>query len=289
MAGLLALLLGACAGVSDSRPSVVRDSERYLERGVAAFQDDDYVSAAQLFGKALRRYQSIDNPQGVLLSHINLAETALALGNPRAVAAQLDAAQGVLDREPGLAEHAPRVTLLRASNALDQGDAETAMLLLPPLLPALDSAAVLSPTARAALVLRTRAAFLTGEDPTDWILRLHRDLEAGGAIPPADLARLKRFQARLAAGQGRGEEAAARYREALEIYRSLAARRAIAMTLEEWAGLSIAEADWPGAKNRLERALLVRSWLQDRSGVARILETQQIVHAALGDTRRTIC
>ncbi len=285
------LLLQACAGVSDDRPEVVRESERYLERGVAAFRDDDYVTAASLFSKALLHYRSFDDAEGVLLSHINLAETALALGNHRAAGKQLALAEQVIHREASLAEHGSRVTLLRATSAVEQGNAELAMELLAPLLPGFGAdgrpLSPAMPTALAALVLRTRLALLEADAPELWVGRLQRSLDGlSGEPDPAQSARLKRFQAQLAASERRWGAAHALYREALASYRELAARRGIAQTLEEWAALYMAQEEWEAARDRLQRALFVRSWYHDRRGVARILDGQEKAYAQLGDSQR---
>ena len=289
----LLLLQAACGSVSDTRPEPVRKSEYYLEHGVSAFENSDYVAATDFLRKALAHYRSIDDTTGVLLSRINLAETALASGNFKAALEQIEEAEKGAARDP-YREHRPRLTLLRAQTHWRADEGERALALLQPLLPNFDSDGRSSerPTLLqlGATTLRTDIAFARDDDNKQearlWLQRLALMLPATAGETTLHRARLLRFEAQLAAHEQAPQNALEKFDQALQRYREGAARPAIAATLTESGKLLMQLGRWEEAEEQLQRALYIRLWIMDRPGAAELLQQLQIVYRELGDGER---
>jgi len=255
----LAALLAACVSPPPQRPAALVQGERYLEMGVQAFRADDYAGAAHHFTQALGHYQGLDHQEGMLHSRINLAETALAVGNTAAAERHLQAGRMLADGEANA-----RLQLLQSSAALRQGQHEAAVELLAPLLeggPRRDA------IYRSALANRVDIALARGEfDTAAWVERYAAALR--GDEVPAFTARLYRFQGELARRGGDYPGAENLLQQALDIYKAIPARPGTAATLEAWGALLMEQRRWAEAEERYQRALHIRLWLLDRHGTA---------------------
>lgn len=282
-------LLGGCSSVSDTRPEVVRTSERYLQQGVEAYGNSDYVSATDFFSKALAQYRSIDDLNGILYSRINLAETAMAAGSYAAVRHQLNEAERILVTL-GNSEYQPRLQLLWAQSYWQEKKKEKALEAVQPLLPEFD--AEQKPQQRldalmlSAVMLRTDIAFADigkdAETAKRWLQRLDFAFARTSDTTALHQARLRRFEAQWELHKGALEEAEESFAEALEAYREAAARPAIAATLSESAHVAMQRGQWPLAEDRLLRALFIRVWILDRIGSAATLDQLSNVYEAEG-------
>lgn len=290
---LLLLLQTACSGVSDNRPEPVRQSEYYLEHGVSAFENSDYVAATDFLRKALAHYRSIDDTTGILLSRINLAETALAAGNFDAAVTHIEAAEQLSNRA-GYRAFRPRLTLLRAQVHWRQQEGQAALQLLQTLLPEFDAEQRSKERSDllvlGATTLRTAIAFAHEEESQQearlWLRRLSLMLPATEGRTELHRARLLRFEAELAYRGGDTERALDNLDEALQLYREAAARPAIAATLTELGRLLMKLGEWQQAEERLQDALYIRLWIMDRPGTLEVLERLQTVYQQLGDEER---
>jgi tetratricopeptide (TPR) repeat protein len=290
---LLLLLLSGCSTVSDERPEPIRKSEYYLEHGVNAFSNSDYVAATDFFSKALANYRSIDDTTGILLSYINLAETALASGNFPAALQNIEAAEKSARSEPYRA-YQPRLVLLRAQTHWRAREKEKSLALLERLLPSFDSEdrSQEKPTLLllGATTLRTDIAFARDDDDKQearlWLRRLSLMLPATSGRTEAHQARLLRFEAHLAAHEDDAQNALNKFEQALQLYREDAARPAIAATLTESGKLLMKLERWEEAEEKLQRALYIRLWIMDRPGATELLEQLQTVYHQLGDEER---
>lgn len=278
-ATLLACLLGMLAGCvspPEQRPEALLQGERYLTQGVLAYRTDNYPLAAAEFSHALTHYQGLDHRQGILLSRINLAETALAVGNYEAATRQVAAAQP-LARSENDAGQQQRLELLRSSIALKQGHYATALELLTPLLEAELADAELK---RGVLANRAALALGAGDvDAADWVARF------GSAVRKDESlfnARLQRFQSQLALRRGEPGEAETLLQAALDAYKAIPSRSGTAATLEEWGHQLAAQSRWDEAEDRLQRALRIRLWLLDRGSSAADLQIMAAINAAAG-------
>lgn len=290
---LLLLLLNGCASVSDTRPEIIRKSEYYLEHGVTAFGNSDYVMAAEFFNKALAHYRSIDDSHGILLSLINLAETAMATGNAQAVIQRLEQAESVARRSQP-SRYLDRIQLMRAQVYWREHDEQRVMPLLTPLLPEFSaedtperSPSLLDLTA---IILRTDIAFSridqTPGEAKQWLRRLEASLARNSDTTPLHNARLSRFKALLAQRNGNFKKALELMDESLHEYRIAAVRPAIAATLTETARLYMGQKQWEKAEERLQRALYVRVWILDRLGSREVLHLLNAVYQEMGDEQR---
>jgi len=286
---LATALLYGCSGVSDTRPEVIRTSERYLQQGVEAYGNSDYVSATDLFSKALAQYRSIDDPQGILFSRINLAETAMAAGSYTAVKHQLNEAEHIVTTSGG-SEYQPRLELLRAQSYWHEKEREKALNVVQPLLPDFDEDQ--QPNARpdtlmlSAIMLRTDIAFADIDKDDNaarlWLRRLGFSFARTSDTTPLHKARLKRFEAQWALHEGALKKADDLFAEALAAYRKAAARPAIAATLSESAHVAMQRKRWDIAEDRLLRALFIRVWILDRIGSAATLDQLSVLYSSQG-------
>lgn len=259
---LAALLLAACVSPPEQRPAALAQGERFLEMGVQSFRVDDYVNAANHFTNALNHDQGLDHRPGMLHSRINLAETALAVGNTAAAERHLRAAAPLAD------EAAARLQLLQSSVVLRRGHPDVAVAVLDSLLAAPPQNAV----GRSALANRTEAALLRGDDDAAaWVERyaaaaalLQQALELYKAIParPGTAATLEEWGA-LLMEQQRWEEAEDRLQRALHIRLWLLARQDSAADLRRLAAIS-------EATGRPQRAAVQRRWAEIVTGTGRV-------------------
>lgn len=287
---LATALLCGCSGVSDTRPEVIRTSERYLQQGVEAYGNSNYVSATDLFTKALAQYRSIDDPQGILISRINLAETAMAAGSYTAVKHQLKEAEHVVTTVGGN-EYLPRLELLWAQSYWHEKEGEKALKAVQPLLPGFDADQhpdVLPDTlVLSAIMLRTDIAFanIDNDDSSAklWLRRLGLAFARTSDTTPLLEARLKRFKAQWALHQGDLMQADDLFAAALTAYRKAAVRPAIAATLNESARVAIQRKQWAIAEDRLVRALFIHVWILDRIGSAATLDQLSTLYMAEGN------
>ena len=286
------LSLAACSGVSDNRPEPTRKSEYFLEHGVSAFKNSDFVAATDFLNKALAHYRSIDDTTGILLTHINLAETALAAGNFDAAIKNISAAEKISNTTNGR-DFLQRLTLLRAQVHWRKHQADESIKLLQGILPTFDKEQRSKKTnllSLGATTLRTDIAFSNNDENLQearlWLRRLSLMLPETEGHTELHKARLLRFEAQLAYHENSPQDALDKLEQALQLYREAAARPAIAATLAESGQLHMKMQHWQQAEDRFQRALYIRLWIMDRIGSAELLEQLQTVYQKLGDEER---
>lgn len=291
LAIIAAAILTSCSGVSDHRPEPIRNSEFFLQSGVRAFENSDYVEATDYLTKALAHYRSIDNTEGVLLSRINLAETALAAGNFQAAEKQIVASKHLVSNN-SFPELAPRISLLQAQSAWRRGDEKEALELITPLLPIFNEEQRTSTEPKlitlGATTLRTDIAFKR-ETPAQqriWLKRLSLMVPATGGDTTLHSARLLRFEAQVAYQEKKSDKALAKLQRAISHYREVASRPALAATLTELGNMLMGVERWHEADDALQRALYIRLWIMDRHGAAELMNQLQEVYLKLGDEER---
>lgn len=163
---LFSLLLSACGNNPVIKPSVILDAENYTAYGLSAFSKANWNTARNSFSKALSLYEGIDDQQGALYSHINLAEVALSTADYPATQLHLVQAAEIA-KTAELQHYQPRITLLLAQSAIQQQDYPIAEKLLQPLLPEFND---LTPAGfpdiiqLSAIASRTRLAFAQQQD-----------------------------------------------------------------------------------------------------------------------------
>ncbi len=266
------LLLVACSGgVRDTRPELLQQADTFLAQGHSAYALAEYTAAAQRYHQALQAYLGIDHAQGGALARLGLANVALAQGQVEPLDSQLDLAARDIVQE-GLIELLPRLDLLRAETAALHGERERAERLLTVVL-----AGASGEIAWSAQVQRCRLAAPEGLSACLDGLR--------PLLPPGDVAaraRLERFEAQRAALQGEPEAADAHFRAALDGYRALADRPGLAATLTEWGVYARQRQAVEAAEERLRRALIIRTALQQRGPCIELLDQLVPLYAQLG-------
>lgn len=271
---LLSLFLVGCSGISDTRPEMIRSSERMLERGVEAHALGDYTGAIDLFVSALAHYRSIDHRQGMLYGHLNLAETSLASGQLSHAATHIGQLES-LAAELHDHETTQRATLLWARWYQQDGQTEQAIQILNMLLPTYRDGhpeTAIGALQLAALTLRSELALLNDQDAGGWITRLEQGVAMQSKPDPWTTARLWRLQAQWLAHQGDIEKGLLLLDQALDTYRAAARRPAIAATLAEAAQLHWQAGQHELAADHYQRALLIRVWMMDRRHSRQLLE-----------------
>ncbi len=287
------LILSGCFASKDTRPEIIRTSERLMERGVNAHTNGDYVDAVHCFTLALARYRSIDHRQGMLFSHLNLAETTLATNRLDAAGRHIAEAD-ILTLEMGDHKIIQRVALLKARQYWMQQQRCMALFQLEGLLPTFDARhqpeSIPNELQLAALSLRTDIAFASlRESPEEaelWLQRLQQAMQMVQPVDPRHYARKQRFEARMAAWNGQPDLALNLLDEALMTYRKKALRPAIAATLVEAAQIRWKSHSLDHAEQLLQRALFIRVWMMDRDNARGILELLSELYLQMGDEER---
>jgi tetratricopeptide (TPR) repeat protein len=267
---LSAAVLAACGSKPVVPPPVESHSQTIKASGMAAYDDNRYTEARSFFGRAFMEYRSVDDQEHEADALSDLADAGLQQGDVTAARDQISQARAVLASHP-LPDVAARLRLLEATADLLDRDPGGAATVLDGLL---NDGAAPADIKRAALFARAQAAFdAKAPDASQWLAKLGK--------PEGDLeqARLDRLQAIAAPSKG-----PALYADALQHYQAAYYRPGIAATHEEWGALLIAQQDWKGARDHLQRALNVRLWMNDATRSARIFDSLQQVDTALGDS-----
>ena len=278
----------SCGGHTASKPAVVLDAESYTNEGMQAFAESNWQRAQRSFTRALSLYQGIDDQQGVLQSHINLAEVALSVRDYQASQRHLDQAADIIRTQPP-SPYQQRIALLYALQALQQKHIVQAEHLLLSLLPVFHNATPATiPDAiqMSAIANRTKIAFMNNQDEALWVLRYAKALEIS-AIKDYDLeARLLRFQSSLLQSQGDYDASEAKLQQALSLYKNNFSRPGIAVTLFELGLLYRHQAQWQNARDYFNRSLAVYDYLRDSDKVTQVTENLEKVKLELGNQAR---
>ncbi len=282
---LFCMVLTGCSGSPVTKSVVVLDAESFTNAGIEAFSRAEWKQAKTLFNRALSLYQGIDDQQGVLYNHINLAEVALSINDFPSVQRHLGFATEIAKNNP-MQEFQARIRLLYALEALKQKKTTQAETILQPLLPEFDR---LIPTTvpdeiqMAAIANRTKIAFIQKLDEQFWIQRYANALKLLANKKPELEARLLRFQANLSKRQGDFEESESKLQKALTEYKKNLFRTGIAETLFELGQLYKEQSLWQQAKNYFNRSLDVFRYQKNLAKVNQLTEILDIVETQLGD------
>jgi tetratricopeptide (TPR) repeat protein len=273
----------SCGGHTASKPAIVQDAENYTNEGMQAFAESNWQQAQRSFTRALSLYQGIDDQQGVLQSHINLAEVALSVRDYQASQRHLDQATDII-RTKSLSPYQQRIVLLYALQALQQKHIVQAEHLLLSLLPVFhNSTSVTIPDAiqMSAIANRTKIAFMNNQDEALWVLRYAKALEIYDSKDYDLEARLLRFQSSLLQRQGDYDASEAKLQQALSIYKNNFSRTGIAVTLFELGLLYMHQAQWQNAQDYLNRSIAVYHYLRDIDKVTQVTESLEKVELEL--------
>ena len=278
--------LNACTSTPDIRPHAVIQSEKIMQQGLKAYQQDRYLQAINSFNKALVLYQSIDQQNGILLARINLIESALAISRFD-LAEQNFALLGNTEfLQPGLNS---KIILLKAHNFFLQERYHEAQQTLDPLLPQLpDIYDKPSPKQINLLLTKTIfAIFALSADADSWFKQLDTVIVENSNINIKQKALFKRLSAHIALQKNNKEQAINLMQQAIDLYKSSANRRAIATCLQEIAQFYYTMQNITAANDSLNRALLIRKWLNDTYKTKALIQQLQLLgsEAVLSDSK----
>lgn len=268
------VLLSSC--VKPPQPEIaplsIQVAELDLASGVTSFHQGDYHSAVVQFNDALAIYRSIDHVSGKTKTHMNLAETYMAVGNLHKAKSHLQSAKSLAEKE-GLTNLLPSLNLMDSSLAIREKRYSKAIKVLTPYLPNGDIQT--NSFGLAALQNRVIIALKTEPSSAEKWIRMYDRAMQGGAKQPLQNGRLLRFQAFLAQQAGDFAKRDALFEKALNIYREATARPGIAATLTEWARDTISSGQLDKADDLLQRAIAVRIGMQDIVGCIEVMELMQ--------------
>lgn len=271
---LFFLLLEGCGGGEVSKPVVISDAENYANDGLQAYSDADWNRAQWLFNKSLSLYQGIDNQNGVLYSHINLAEVALSAQDFPAIDRHLEQAARIAKKD-SFKDVQSRIALLYSLSALKQKQTMRAESLLKPLLPQFEGEKLVD-TANAiqlaAIANQTKIAFVKKQDESLWTNRFANALNHSIEKSPDLEASLLRFQASLFKQAGDFKQAENHLQQALLNYKESLSRSGIAMTLLAIGELYMEQERWQDAQDYLNRSIDVFRYLKNTQKIAVVSE-----------------
>ena len=282
---LFCLVLTSCGGNVVTRPAVLRDAESYTNAGLDAFAEANWKNAQLLLTRALSLYQGIDYQQGVMLSHINLAEVALVLDDYPAVEKHLDSARTIANRT-SQADVQSRISLLFSHNALKQNQTNLAKKRLQPLMPEFNDVNPVSIASHIQLVAiadRTKIAFVENSNASLWTHRYANALMLSDIKDSGLESRLLRFQAVLLQQQGNLETAESNLQKALIKYKNNLSRPGIAVTLSELGQLYMIQGRWQDAQEYIKRAMVVYRYLKNAKKISRLNKTLAEVETHLAN------
>jgi tetratricopeptide (TPR) repeat protein len=244
------------------RPHAVIQSENFMQQGIKAFQQDNFLQAINSFNKALVLYQSIDEQNGILLARINLIESALAISRFD-LAEQNFALIGNTERLPPALSS--KIILLKAHELFLQEHYHDALKTLDPLLAQLPDTYKEPDSGQINLLLtKTKfAIFAHSADANSWFKRLDAVMAENSTINLKQKALFKRLSAHITQQKNNQEQAITLMQQAIDLYKSKANRRAIATCLQEIAQFYYTRQNYIAAHESLNRSLLIRKWLKD--------------------------
>lgn len=276
---LFFVALSGCAGESVTKPVEIENAENYTNDGLQAFSEADWDRAQWFFTRALSLYEGIDDQQGILYSHINLAEAALSVHNYSDSLSHLNIAAGITKKTLQKSEQA-RITLLYALIALQQKQTGQAERLLQSLLPEFEGQAP-NTIQLTAVAVRTKIAFIQNKDEALWTNRYASTLKSSTTYPHDLNFRLLRFKSLLLQQQGKYKEAELNLQQALIGYKSILNRSGIAATLLELGLFYKKQEHWQEARDYFDRSIAVFRYLKGSAKIVQITEYLLEVDKAL--------
>lgn len=286
---LCCIIAAGCVGDSVIKSSVVQNAENYSNDGLQAFSEGDWKRAKNLFRRALSLYQGIDNQQGVLYSHINLLEVALAGSDYPSTQKHLRRAIEIA-KMAGFKHYQSRITLLSAQSELQQQHYVQAEKLLQLLLPEFNGVTPVRTSDMielSAIANRVKIAFVTQQDETIWTQRYANALLLSKNNSPALENRLLRFQSNLLHRQQQYHSAESYLQRALSGYKKMGFRKGIAATLAELGQLSITQRHWQNAQSYFIRSNDVFRFIGDVDNVIHNTKYLVEVESELGNIERS--
>ena len=266
---IFSLTISACvSGPDEKQAEAIETANNSLSTGVTHYNNSKHELAISYFKNALADFRSIDHQYGIASSCLNLSKTYLSIGNTGTAEAYFIHAQRIIKREE-IKKLENHLHIIESSIAIENKQLNKAKEILQPLLSNNGN----NDFTLAATQNRTRIAFAEStdtnkDDAKQWLNKFEHQVKS--TQNPSRKARLARFKAALS------EDASTQEKHlsiALDIYRQQANRPGIAATLQEWGDLLIKDKQTEAAKDKLQRALYIRQYLQDKNNSLKILNS----------------
>ncbi len=246
----------------DKKPKPIEEAHLSMQKGIEAHTNGLYTEALTWFSRAQRLHESLDQRNGVAISHLNLAELNMILSEDEKAFEHLKEAQAIILTD-GLMTLTPNLHLLASSYEIRQGNYSGALGIVNNYI---HQASLPEDLQLAFLANRIKIAIETeplgiGGFITQYESRLN------GNADSLHQMRLQRFK--LQAGLVQPETNL--YENILARYRLQASRVNIAETLIEWANQLAAAGQSSEAKERLARAAKIRLHMGDKIGSEKII------------------
>lgn len=263
---LLCLNLMACTQVP-KKPKAMTQPDSMMQKGLQAYQQDNYLQAHQIFYKALALYRSIDDQAGQLQAHINLIEANLAIHRFKQVEVLVAnmASEGV-DKNI-LNSFKARLLFAQDNYAQALTLIESERLPLPAATTSLSSEQLNLLFKQFKYIL---FAAKTGDNKyalNAWFSRLAAEKTR---FSNAQHILFLRLNAHYKAFLGENSQAIELMQSALQAYKTQVNRRGIATCLQALANFYLADNQPKKAANAFHRALYIRHWLKDEYQTTRL-------------------
>lgn len=259
----LSLLLSACVTEPDFRPEPYLKTEELLQQGIAAYKNDNFTEAAQNFSRALELYKSFDNRRGIVLSLLNLAETAMSASEFAAAELHLKQLKQHFINDDWDADLKQKERLLEVKLQFEQQKYQAALVTLQSVLTELDGQKTDQEKLNL-LAMQARLEVLAFPlAQSDGLSKFEAALAKFDPQPLHYQILLKRILAVVALNRKDYQAASSLLKQALVYYQEQASRRATASCLEELATVEIAQHHNKAAREYLQRALLIWQWLKN--------------------------
>jgi uncharacterized protein HemY len=274
------LLLVACASEPDLRPNAYLRGEDLLQQGLEAYRNDDFMTATAKFTDSFKLYQSFDNQKGMVLSQLNLIEAALAVSDFKQAEFYLQPLTDNALEQP----LKNRVVLLHVRLLFQQENYSAALASLQPLLATIATEIEPINNKLNLLAMAARLEVLISPLTSSAALaQFQSELAKLKPVPPAYQAVLNRILAWAALKQGHYQTAQTLLNQALDYYKEVVNRRAIAGCLEDLAELEIAQQHSQAAAVYWHKALTIRLWLKDQYNSDRIQQQLQAIKGKISN------
>lgn len=271
---LFCVLSIGCSTNAINKPAILLNAENHTNQGLQAYSEVKWKSAKKYFSQALLLYQAMDNQQGILTSHINLAEVSLSVNDYIVAKDHLKQAK-FISKQEALLGYQSRITLLYAIISLQKKQIAEAIILLQTLLPKFEDIKLLAipdDIQTIAIINRTKIAFAQNKNESLWTSRYAEALKLSTNKNANREAQLLRFQSKLQITQGAYKISESNLLQALSTYKNNSSLPGIAATLLELAQLNLIQSHRSAALDYLNRSIAVYHFLGNTEKVNLLTE-----------------
>ena len=277
----LAMFVSACVTSPDAivtRPVLVERAESYVQSGLEYYQRYEYLEAQSQFQKALYEYQAFNAVEGQARCNLNLAKTAIALGDYDDARKYLSGARKIIQAH-SLHDLAAYIDIMDSTVLIAEKKYEAALNIVDGYFSGKKDYGKDRARIEAAILLnRVRIALELKQDEVQWLERFKQLVKKDMAKYEA---RLLQLEARLEVNKQQYSSALEKLGQALGQYRVQANPKGVSSTLRDIGEVSVIVKDWEVAERSYEDALLVAYKIKDRAALLESVESLQVIYRQL--------